>query len=156
MARVSRIISGGQTGVDRGALDAAIRAGVIHGGWCPARGWAEDKPHHPGVLVDYPGLKPTVDADPATRTRFNVRDSHATLVLTGGAESAGTALAVASARELTRPVLVDEDVPGVLAWLDGLGSELILNVAGPRASEWTEGYDAALHLVAAVLASDRD
>ncbi|WP_084039966.1 putative molybdenum carrier protein [Demequina sp. NBRC 110053] len=159
MERVSRIISGGQTGVDRGALDAAIHAGMIHGGWCPAGGWAEDKPDHPGVLVDYPGLQPTADADPATRTRLNVRDAHATLVLTGGVESPGTELAVACARDVGRPALVLDDpgptaervVRDVLTWLDGVGSALILNVAGPRASEWPGGYDASRAVVEAVL-----
>ena len=46
-----KIISGGQTGVDRAALDVAIERGVPWGGWCPKGGWAEDFPEPPGLLM---------------------------------------------------------------------------------------------------------
>ncbi|WP_425283373.1 YpsA SLOG family protein [Methyloceanibacter marginalis] len=51
------IVSGGQTGVDRAALDAAIAAGLPYRGWCPKGGWAEDYPHPPGVRTRYPACK---------------------------------------------------------------------------------------------------
>ena len=70
------IVSGGQSGVDRAALDAALARGLDAGGWCPAHRWAEDGP----VPARYP-LRETPSADPAQRTRWNVRDSDATLVL---------------------------------------------------------------------------
>jgi hypothetical protein len=90
------IITGGQSGVDRAALDAAIALGIPYGGWCPKDGWAEDFPHPPGLLARYPRLSETPSADPAERTEWNVRDSDACLILTdanGIAASRGTALA---------------------------------------------------------------
>ena len=76
-----KIISGGQTGVDRAALDAAIARGLPWGGWCPKGGWAEDFPHPPGVLDKYPHLKETPSAHPLQRTEWNVRDSDAALIV---------------------------------------------------------------------------
>jgi hypothetical protein len=75
------VVSGGQTGVDRAALNAAIAAGVDYGGWCPRGGWAEDHPDPPGLLSPYPGLRETPSPDPAQRTAWNVRDSAATIIL---------------------------------------------------------------------------
>src|SRR5215208_5705421 len=101
---IARIISGGQTGVDRAALDAAVATGTEYGGWCPRGGWAEDLTEPPGLLAAYPLLRETTDDDPAQRTQSNVRDSDATLILTRpGAQSPGTELTMAAARELGRP-----------------------------------------------------
>ncbi|WP_084078263.1 YpsA SLOG family protein [Demequina sp. NBRC 110057] len=153
---IARIIAGGQTGVDRGALDAAIAMKVVHGGWCPAGGIAEDKPYAPGVLIDYPGLKPTMSADPEIRTRLNVRDSHATLVLGDPEVSEGAARAVGTAAELSRPCLVSPATPDeAFAWLSGLGRELLINVAGPRESQWPGARDASYAFVTALLERDR-
>lgn len=160
MAGVARIVSGGQAGVDRAALDVALRLGIPYAGWCPAGGWAEDQPEPPGVREAYPLLREAGSADPAERTRLNVRDSDATLVLAGaGSASAGTLLTIRVAEELGRPVLVvtPEDVAAaaevVRAWLGSLGLDggFVLNVAGPRASEWREGYDVATALLMEVL-----
>ena len=158
MPGVARIVSGGQSGVDRAALDVAVRLGIPYGGWCPADGWAEDLPSPPGVRGRYPLLRPTEAQDPAERTRRNVRDSDATLVVAGsGAASEGTRLSVAAAEGLRRPVLVvtPEDVGAaaavVRAWLASLpGEDVVLNVAGPRASEWPEGYAVTAALLLAV------
>src|SRR5262245_14533482 len=79
------IISGGQTGADRAALDAAIALGVPYGGWCPKGGWAEDMPSPPGILARYPALREASSADPSERTRLNVQDSDATLLVTSSA-----------------------------------------------------------------------
>ena len=76
-----KIVTGGQTGVDRAALDAAIELGIPYGGWCPKGGWAEDLPTPPGLLALYPNLRETPDADPAQRTAWNVRDSDRLLIL---------------------------------------------------------------------------
>jgi hypothetical protein len=70
-----KIVSGGQSGVDRAALDVAIARGIPYGGWCPKGGWAEDMPAPPGLLAHYPHLRETPSADPAERTAWNVRDS---------------------------------------------------------------------------------
>lgn len=160
MASVARIVSGGQSGVDRAALDVAGRLGIPYGGWCPAGGWAEDLPSPPGVRGRYPLLREASSSDPAARTRLNVRDSDATLVLAGsGADSTGTLQTVEVAEALGRPLLVvtPEDVAAaaevVRAWLVELpGASVVLNVAGPRASEWPEGHDRATALLLAVLA----
>ena len=69
------VISGGQSGVDRAALDEAISRGIPFSGWCPLDGWAEDMPNPPGVRSSYPLLRETPLADPAQRTEWNVRDS---------------------------------------------------------------------------------
>src|SRR5215217_2323846 len=92
-----KIVSGGQTGVDRAALDVALELGIECGGWCPAGRQAEDGP----IDARYP-LRETPSADPAQRTEWNVRDSDATLLLTTGAASPGTELTREVARRLGR------------------------------------------------------
>jgi hypothetical protein len=136
--RVVRIVSGGQTGVDRAALASARALGLTIGGWCPAGGWAEDLTEPPGIRALFPELRETPSKDPEQRTEWNVRDSDATLVLTrAGVRSAGTEAAVAIARRLDRPhLVVDVGVPAIVdGWLRQLGRGLVLNVAGPRESE---------------------
>ncbi|MCK0112162.1 putative molybdenum carrier protein [Ornithinimicrobium sp. F0845] len=147
---VARIVSGGQTGADRAGLDAAIEAGWEYAGWCPAGGWAEDFLEPPGLLVPYPGLREAPSADPAVRTRLNVRDSHATLVIRATQlVSPGTDLTVQVARRLDRPCLVTEgSADEVRRWLAGLGHELTLNVAGPRESEQPGVYSVVRALLA--------
>ena len=135
-----QVVSGGQAGVDRASLDVARRLGYVLGGWCPAGGWAEDLPDPPGVLALHPELRPTPSADPGERTRWNVRDSTATLVLTRrDLDSPGTALTIEVARELARPHLVvpvdASDPADVRHWLTELSPPVVLNVAGPRESE---------------------
>jgi len=143
------IISGGQSGVDRAALDAAIGCGIPYGGWCPRGGWAEDFPHPPGVRARYPVLRETPSADPAQRTEWNVRDSDACLILVaagGAAVSPGTALTEELAARYAKPLLVAdlsaadivERITGWLAALlaaHALGTSFRLMVGGPRESE---------------------
>lgn len=129
------IVSGGQSGVDRAALDAALALGLDVGGWCPAHRWAEDGP----VPARYP-LRETPSADPVQRTRWNVRDSDATLVLAPAPPVGGTALTVAVARQLGRPCRVVAPAPGRLGetarWVNSAVQDPgRLNVAGPRESE---------------------
>jgi hypothetical protein len=151
---VRRIVSGGQTGVDRAALEFGRRVGIAIGGWCPAGGWAEDLAEPPGVLALFPELRPTPSSDPAERTRWNVRDSDATLVLTrGGVTSPGTALTVSIAEELGRPHLVVDvvDVDAVRDWLDGFTDPIVLDVAGPRESQAPGIHEDARALLDAAL-----
>ena len=100
------MVSGGQTGVDRAALDTALELGLPYGGWCPPGGWAEDLTEPPGLLARYPRLRATPGSEPAQRTRWNVRDSDATLILVLAghppAAESGTALTIAVAEELGR------------------------------------------------------
>ena len=102
-----KLISGGQSGVDRAVLDVAIAQGMGYGGWCPKGGWAEDFPTPPGLLAKYPDLQETPLADPAQRTEWNVRDADACLIVveTGGVDmSAGTALASDLAHRYRKPL----------------------------------------------------
>ena len=110
------IISGGQTGVDRAALDAAIAAGLAHGGWCPRGRRAEDGPIDPRYE-----LRETESDEYPARTARNVRDADATLILRRGEITGGTKLT----REIAaceRPYLVVDldqapDVTAVRAWI---------------------------------------
>ncbi len=155
LRRVARLVSGGQTGADRAALDAAIAAGLPYGGWCARGGWAEDLPTPPGLLGRYPLLREAPSGSPELRTWLNVRDSHATLVVRGPAvDSPGADLTVAAARRLARPhVVTAGDADAVMAWLRRLPPELTLNVAGPRQSEQPGGYRSTLTLLEKMLAA---
>lgn len=156
------IISGGQSGVDRAALDAAIALGIGYIGWCPKGGWAEDFPRPPGVLVRYPLLNETPSADPAERTRWNVRDSDAALILVDGrgiSASNGTTLARATADEYELPrTVVEISAPGSVeqtkAWLCAVRPNK-LGIGGPRESEAPGIYDKALAFLMAVLGEGR-
>lgn len=155
--RIASIRSGGQTGADRGALDAARAAGVPICGWCPKGGLAEDRPTAPGILADYPELTETSSAGYVDRTAANVRDSHATLVVApaGLEPKSGTEMTVRFALSYGRPVLVvqgEDDLPQVRTWLAGLGRGLTLNVAGPRESKLPGTYEATRRVVARLLA----
>jgi hypothetical protein len=126
-----KIVSGGQTGVDRAALDAAMAAGLDTGGWCPRDRLALD-----GRISDRYPLRETPSSRYAQRTEWNVRDADATLILTRGELSGGTKLTAELAARYGRPLLIIDflAVPGfpeVMRWLEehAVG---ILNVAGPR------------------------
>src|SRR3990170_1498194 len=98
---VSRIVSGGQTGADRAALDWAIRNGVPHGGWCPRGRTAED-----GVLPAKYELREAESLDYRWRTRQNVTDSDATLILNMGALDGGTLETAKLAKRFGKPHLI--------------------------------------------------
>ena len=130
---VQRIVSGGQTGVDRAALDAALAAGLAIGGWCPRGRRAED-----GAIDPRYPLVETAAAAYGQRTRRNVRDSDATLILCAGPPTGGTALTLAIARKMGRPARVLSPADGgaldeAARWLTRTEPET-LNVAGPRES----------------------
>ncbi|HEY7840847.1 MAG TPA: putative molybdenum carrier protein [Gammaproteobacteria bacterium] len=133
-ALLQRIVSGGQTGVDRAALDAAIRHGIAHGGWCPRGRLAEG-----GTVPDRYALRETNSWDYAERTEKNVLDSNGTLILNSGPLEGGTLLTREFAEEHGRPwLLVDLeaglDAPAVRDWLRARNIG-VLNVAGPRESK---------------------
>ncbi len=165
MARLM-IVSGGQTGVDRAALDQAIARGITYGGWCPQGGWAEDMPRPPGLLAKYPDLRETASRDPAQRTEWNARDSDACLILVGGggvAVSGGTALAEKLAAQYGKPLLVvdvgaaDAAAAQVRTWLDALlaahagEAPFRLAVGGPRESEAKGIYGKAREILREIL-----
>ena len=138
-----KIISGGQTGVDRGALDAARALGLDYGGWCPHGGLAEDYSNPPGLLTDYPALEETPTHDYLERTEWNVRDADATLIIAPQREltnSGGTGYTFGCIRKHNKDhciiLLDDPDHRHKLrAWLGGLDKKTVLNVAGPRESK---------------------
>jgi hypothetical protein len=151
---LEKIVSGGQSGVDRAALDAARAAGLACGGWCPRERWAEDGP----IPARYP-LVETPLRDPAQRTAWNVRDADATLVLTRGAPRGGTAFTLDCARTEGRPCRVVDlesgaDAAEIAGWL-GRNSVRVLNVAGPRESQAPGIHADALSLLREVLADAR-
>jgi len=131
--KIERIISGGQTGADRAALDWAIRHGITHGGWCPKGRRAED-----GVIADCYQLQEATSKDYVQRTKLNVRDSDVTLVITLKAElTGGSLLTLNHAKKINKPCLHLH--PGI-EWREILREFLyekpifILNVAGSRGS----------------------
>ena len=148
-----KIVSGGQTGVDRAALDAAMERGLAHGGWVPRGRLAED-----GRLDDKYVVRETPTEERDIRTEWNVRDSDATLILTAGEMKLGTRLTWEIANTLGKPTLrVDLDslpaenaVAAVVTWLHQVHPQ-VLNVAGPRASEAPAIYAKAHALLLAVL-----
>jgi hypothetical protein len=129
-----KIISGGQTGVDRGALDAARCLGIPHGGWCPRGRFAED-----GRIPEQYELQETSSSVYIVRTEKNVVDSDATLIFCRGRLSGGTLMTYRLANQHGRPCkVVDLNEPldphDILYWLED-NQVAVLNVAGPRESQ---------------------
>lgn len=127
------IVSGGQTGVDRAALDWAIAHGIPHGGWCPAGRLAEDGP----IPARYQ-LNELEDGGYRKRTLWNVRDSDATLIVSLDPNlTGGSAATMRFARSLKKPwlhVYPDADWQVLIQdWITEVGP-VVLNVAGPRGS----------------------
>ena len=157
---IALVRSGGQTGADRGGLDAAREHNVPICGWCPPGGLAEDLPKPPGLLALYPELREGPSQGYVERTAWNVRDSHATLIVSpGGLEPrSGTEMTAIFAERMGRPVLVLEGsnvsdaATEALAWLRSLGANaLTLNVAGPRESKMPGVYELTHDIVSSIL-----
>jgi hypothetical protein len=147
---IEKILSGGQTGVDRAALDAALELGIACGGWCPAGRHADDGP----IPLHYP-LRETADMDHTVRTEHNVRDSDGTLMFYRGMLQGGTAYAVLMAEKLKRPVLaIDIDAPlapaEVVAWLARHRVRCV-HIGGQREATSPGIYAAASGLISDIL-----
>lgn len=137
-----KVVSGGQTGVDRAALDAAMEMGIQTGGWCPAGRRAED-----GRIPARYNLEETPSSEYSQRTTWNVRDSDATLLLSPQPLHGGTLLTREVAERLMRPLMnidlfKDNNHLEILSWLDDVKPQ-VLNVAGPRLSTVPVAYDLA-------------
>jgi hypothetical protein len=147
---LSKIISGGQTGVDRAALDVALELGIPCGGWCPRGRRAED-----GPIPDRYSLDETPWGGYPQRTEWNVRDGDGTLILTRGEPDRGTAYTIRLAKQKKKPHLLmdlaDEvDVTLIRSWIEQKQIHT-LNVAGPRESSSPGIYDQALQLLRRLL-----
>lgn len=126
-----KVISGGQTGVDRAALDVALTLGIPCGGWCPKGRKAED-----GPIPDRYPLQETESASYPVRTELNVREADGTLILTYGKLAGGTSLTAGLARKYKKPYIVidlqkGEPAEWVRDWIKKRQIH-IMNVAGPR------------------------
>lgn len=159
---ILRVVSGGQTGADRGGIDAALYCNVPHSGWCPRGRKAED-----GRIPDRYQLQETHSSDYLVRTEANVRDSDATVVFTWGRVSGGSLRTLEFAHAHEKPwIQVDlnstsreKAVKLITDWLEGRGdydhdeyqaqppANCVLNVAGSRESN----ADGIQDLVAAVM-----
>jgi hypothetical protein len=150
ISHIEKIISGGQTGVDRAALDVALERGIPCGGWCPKGRKAEDGP----IDTRYP-LQETNSVSYPVRTERNVRDSDGTLILTHGPAKGGTAATIKFAKKYGKPCLVIDlgsggDPEVVRKW--GQANRVrILNVAGPRESETPGIHDRTVDFLRKVL-----
>ena len=141
--KLRRLISGGQTGVDRAALDVALALGLEVGGWCPKGRRAED-----GRIPDRYPLTETAERNYQTRTRRNIEDADGTLILNLGPLDGSTALTADLARQIGKPCLVVALEAGIEPavfqdWL-AANSITVLNVAGPRESKRPGVYAAAV------------
>jgi hypothetical protein len=140
-----KIISGGQTGVDRAALDVALEHGINVGGWCPAGRLDEF-----GRIPDRYPVEELEDGGFIERTLQNVKDSDGTVIIYPERLSGGTEQTLHLCVEQRRPhELIDasnvstEKAAQLIADFVRENKIDILNVAGPRASEWPKGYDYA-------------
>jgi Circularly permutated YpsA SLOG family len=148
-----KIISGGQTGVDRAGLDVALQHGIECGGWCPVGRLDEF-----GKIPEHYPVQELPDGGFTERTLHNVKDSDGTVVIYSHHLSGGTAQTVRFCVEQERPHQVIDaskisaegaaKLIGDFVCTNEIG---ILNVAGPRQSEWAEGYDYAYRALSALL-----
>jgi hypothetical protein len=150
-----KIISGGQTGVDRAALDVAPKHGIECDGWCPAGRMDEF-----GRIPNRYPVKELQRGTFADRTLQNVKDSDATIVIYFAELRGGTEFTVECCKQLQRPhKLIDAaKMPAneaAAAMVDFVRDHKIdiLNIAGPRQSEWPGGYEYAFRALDVFLAS---
>lgn len=130
---ILKIVTGGQTGVDRAALDAAIKHSFPYGGWCPKGRLSED-----GPIDEKYTLQETPLSAVEQRTEWNARDSDGTLILTVGEPQDGTVFTYECAEKYSKPYLVldledEPDISKIMSWAAEHNLE-VLNIAGPRES----------------------
>ena len=151
---VKKILSGGQTGVDRAALDVALDLGLEASGWVPKGRRSED-----GMVPDQYIVKETPSRDYEQRTEWNVRDSDATLILTTGSPEGGTLTTIEIAHRLEKPVFVvdllkPQNLASIQFWLD-YEKVQTLNVAGPRETKVPGIRNMAMAFLKDILTSPR-
>jgi hypothetical protein len=147
--RAIKIISGGQTGADRAAIDFAIKHNIPHGGWLPKGRKAED-----GHLPDHYQLQEMPSGDYSKRTKQNILDSDGTLIVSHGFLTGGSALTQFLAEEHKKPYIhidlnllsMQEAALIINKWIQSHKLK-VLNVAGPRASKDPKIYQATMELL---------
>jgi len=145
-----KIISGGQTGIDRAALDLALSLGVECGGWCPAERWAED-----GTIPERYPLTEIPGGTADDRTARNVHDADGTVIFhLGFPLQGGTRATAECSGQMMKPLLLLD--AGRMTFAEATAKLVrfvrqnaieILNVAGPRASQWPDGYQFAFAIL---------
>lgn len=163
MSRIVEVRSGGQSGADRGAMDAGTRCGVRVAGWCPAGGWAEDFPTPPGVLALYPQMLETPSSDVIQRTEWNIRDSSCCICFNTHERgtSHGTDAGYVFYEKygvpnfdivLDGPEPLDTQIHAAIDWLESLDDdEIRVSIGGPRASEYSGIYDIVFNAVTTIV-----
>jgi len=149
---IKKIISGGQTGVDRAALDIAIALNFPHSGWCPKGRKAED-----GLIPAKYQLQETPSPDYSERTAWNVRDSDGTLIICQNEIMGGTLLTMKVAQQLKKSYFIfdvakRQDIKLIKHWLKE-NQIYLLNIAGPRESQSYGIYQLAFKLLQNLLMS---
>ena len=152
---VEILVAGGQTGVDRAAMDVALTLGIHCAGWCPRGRRAEDG----AIPARYP-LRETPSSTTLQRTLWNLRRSDATLILCRKRPIGGTALTIGLMRRLNKPLLVVNPMDRKASaaarnWLIGLRIQT-LNIAGPRASQDPMIHDAVTQFLFRLLQHQPD
>ena len=149
---ISKIVSGGQTGVDRAGLDVALSLAYPIGGWCPKGRIAED-----GVIDQQYPLQETPRSDYYQRTEWNVRDSDGTLIICWGPPTGGTGYTMEHAKKLGRPFFIfdlkqpqPEQQKNFAIWV-AQHNIRTLNIAGPRENPAQTIYPAAKEILLLLL-----
>jgi hypothetical protein len=153
-----KVVSGGQTGVDRAALDAALELGIECGGWCPGDRLAED-----GAIPDIYPVQELERAGYRERTRQNVIDSDGTVIFFFTEPTGGTRQTIEFCLQALKPHLLVDAVTQTIEQAARSISDFIsgheiatLNVAGPRASQEPKAYDYAKEVIMKVIALQID
>ena len=134
MSKISKIINSGETGVERGALDIALKHSLKVGGWT-------DNPH---LIKKYPGISEVNGETPNLKLEYNVINSDAViLIMIPGLYSENTEESKALAFKYKKPIFRIQEVKDVAncgKWIESLDEDLVFYVTGPNEKEYINGY----------------
>lgn len=148
--KITKVVSGGEAGVERAALYFAELHGITYGGWAAMGGLAEDLGQWTSLFGRFPHLVEVQSVDPGSSLRLNVEESDATLIILPALTPCERAtLAEEAALALGRPYLVTtgSNMGEVTTWLDTLPTDVTLHIVGPKNSEAPTAYDTAFFLL---------